>query len=519
MGSVTPTTVRLSEPAGRWVLAITAFGSGLVLLETTVVNVALPALEHGLDASLAELQWTVNAFTLTLSALILLGGGLGDRFGRRRVYLIGVVWFAAASLLCGLAPSAEWLIAARALQGIGGALIVPGSLALIQSSIHPDDRPRAVGWWSGLSGMAGAAGPLVGGALVDAAGWRWVFLINVPVAVVIAVLLARHVPESRDDRPDHRFDVAGALLAAVGLGGVTYALIQPSAAGWAAAAVGLIAFAGFVWVERRSGAPMLPLGLFASRQFSAANLASFFVYGALAGFIFFLPIQLQLTVGYPPLAAGLALLPLTALALALSARAGALTARIGPRVPLAAGSLCCAVALLLATRIGTQSSYLADVLPVVALTGIGIPLITPPITTTVLSAVPDARAGIASAVSNGVARAAGLVVVAALPLLAGLPSDVADNPAALDTGFDGAMLICAGMFVLGGLVVWFGVPRPAPAAPAPASPSTGRRLPTAPARFKRTRPPALAPGRPRDPAADQEDGIAVRSAGHSVGRR
>jgi EmrB/QacA subfamily drug resistance transporter len=468
MDAAMPTSVRLSEPAGRWVLAVTAFGSGLVLLETTVVNVALPALEHGLDASLAELQWTVNAFTLTLSALILLGGGLGDRFGRRRVYLVGIVWFAAASLLCGLAPSAEWLIAARALQGIGGALIVPGSLALIQASIHPDDRARAVGWWSGLSGTAGAAGPLVGGGLVDAAGWRWVFLVNVPIAVVIAVLLARHVPESRDARPAHRFDVAGALLAAVGLGGATYALIQPTAAGWAAV-VGLLAFASFVWVERCSVAPMLPLGLFASRRFSAANLASFFFYGALAGFIFFLPIQLQLTVGYTPLVAGLALLPLTALTLALSARAGAITARIGPRIPLAAGSLCCAVALLLATRIGAQSSYWVDVLPVVALTGIGIPLITPPITTAVLSAVPDARAGIASAVNNGVARAAGLVVVAALPLLAGLPPDFAGSSAELDAGFDGAMPICAGMFVLGGLVAWLGIPRPAPATPAPAS--------------------------------------------------
>jgi EmrB/QacA subfamily drug resistance transporter len=459
----------LADPAGRWALAVTALGSGLVLLETTVVNVALPALERGLDASLAELQWTVNAFTLVLSALILLGGGLGDRFGRRRVYLVGVVWFAAASLLCGLAPSAAWLIAGRVLQGIGGALIVPGSLALIQASFHPDDRARAVGWWSGLSGMAGAAGPLVGGALVDAAGWRWVFLVNLPIAVVIAVLLARHVPESRDDRPAHRFDVAGALLAAAGLGGVTYALIQPSGGGWIAAAVGLVAFACFVRVERRSRAPMLPLGLFASRQFSAANLASFFLYGALAGFIFFLPIQLQLTVGYAPLATGLALLPLTVLTLALSARAGALTARIGPHVPLAAGSLCCAVALLLATRIGAQSSYPAEVLPVVVLTGIGIPLITPPITTTVLSAVPDARAGIASAVNNGVARAAGLIVVAALPLLAGLPQDAADNPAALDRGFDAAMLICAGMFLLGGLVAWLGVPRPACSAPGPAS--------------------------------------------------
>jgi EmrB/QacA subfamily drug resistance transporter len=459
--------VRLSEPAGRWVLVVTAVGSGLVLLEATVVTVALPALERSLDASLAGLQWTVNAFTLTLSGLILLGGGLGDRFGRRRVYLVGVVWFAAASLLCGAAQSVEWLVAGRALQGVGGALVVPGSLALVQSSFRADDRARAVGWWAGLSGMAGAAGPLLGGGLVDWAGWRWVFLVNVPLAAVVAVLLVRHVPESRDDGPARRFDVAGALLAAVGLGALTYALIQlAGGSGWPAAAglLGLAALAAFLRVEQRGVAPMLPLGLFGSRQFSSANVASFFLYGALAGLVFLMPIQLQLTTGYTPLAAGLALLPLTVLTLALSARAGALTSRVGPRVPLAVGSLACAAAVLLAVRVGPGSSYLVDVLPVVALTGIGIPLITPAITTTVLSAVPDARAGIASAVNNGVARAAGLVVVAALPVLTGLPQDAVRNPVAFDRGFGAGMLICAGLYLLGGLVVWFGVPRPVAAA-------------------------------------------------------
>lgn len=462
--------VRLDTPAGRWVLVVTAVGSGLVLLEATVVNVALPALGRSLDASMAGLQWTVNAFTLTLSALILLGGGLGDRFGRRRVYLVGVVWFAVASLLCGVAPSLEWLIAGRALQGIGGALVVPGSLALIQSSFHPDDRARAIGWWSGMSGMAGAAGPLLGGALVDAAGWQWVFLSNVPVAVSLALLLVAHVPESRHGKLSGRFDVAGAALAALGLGAMTYALIQaPDDPGAAtiAAFLGLMAMLVFVWAERHSRTPMLPLGLFASRPFSVANLASFFLYGGLAGLFFLLPIQLQVTSGYSTLATGLALLPLTVLTLVLSAWGGALTTRTGPRVPLAAGALICGLALLLATRIDSDASYPVDVLPVVALVGIGIPLITPPITATALSAVPDARAGTASAVSNGVARAAGLIVVAALPLLVGLPQDAANNPAALDRGFDVGMLICGGLFILGGLIVWFGVPRPAdvPAAP------------------------------------------------------
>ncbi|TDC98881.1 DHA2 family efflux MFS transporter permease subunit [Nonomuraea deserti] len=457
-----PAPVRLGTPAGRWTLVITAVGSGLVLLEATVVNVALPALERNLDASLAGLQWTVNAFTLTLSALILLGGGLGDRFGRRRVYLIGVAWFAAASLLCGVAPTLEWLIVGRALQGIGGALVVPGSLALIQSSFHPDDRARAIGWWSGMSGMAGAAGPLLGGVLVDVAGWRWVFLINVPVSALLAWMLVAHVPESRHSELSGRFDVAGAVLAALGLGAMTFALIRAvddlGAAAFAAL-LALVASLAFVWIERRSRAPMLPLGLFSSRSFSVANLAGFFLYGGLAGLFFLLPIQLQVTAGYSTLATGLALLPLTVLTLVLSAWGGTLTTRTGPRIPLAAGALLCGLALLLATRIGPDAAYLSHVLPVVALVGLGIPMITPPITATVLGAVPDARAGTASAVSNGVARAAGLIVVAALPLLAGLPQEAANNPAALDRGFDAGMLICGGLFVLGGIIVWFGVPR------------------------------------------------------------
>lgn len=455
--------VRLSDPAGRWTLLVTAVGSGLVLLEATVVNVALPALEESLGASLAGLQWTVNAFTLTLSALILLGGGLGDRFGRRRIYLIGIVWFAAASLLCGLAPNLEWLIGARALQGVGGALVVPGSLALIQDTFHPADRSRALGWWSGLSGSAGALGPLLGGGLVDAAGWRWVFLVNVPVALVLAVVLVARVPEPSTGVRSGGFDVPGAVWAAVGLGGTTYALIEgPNnpGTGALAAVVGIAALLAFWRVQRRSRTPMLPLGLFRSLPFSAANLSSFFVYGALAALMFVLTIQLQLTVGYSALATGLALLPLTALTLVLSARGGDLSARLGPRGPLTAGSLICALALLLAMRIGVDASYLTHVLPVVLLVGLGIPLVTPAITTTVLGAVPTERVGIASAVSNGVARVAGLLVVAALPLLAQLPQDAAGEATALDQGFDRSMAIGSALFVLGALVAWFGLARP-----------------------------------------------------------
>jgi EmrB/QacA subfamily drug resistance transporter len=459
--------VRLSEPAGRGVLLVTALGSGLVLLEGTVVNVALPALGSDLDASMYGLQWTVNAFTLALSALILLGGGLGDRFGRRRVYVLGIVLFGVASLLCGAAQTMGWLIAARILQGIAGALIVPGSLALIQGSFHPEDRNRAVGWWAGMSGVAGAAGPVVGGGLIDLAGWRWVFFINIPLAIILALLLIAHVPESRDTERPRTLDVGGALLAGAALVGLTYALTQTSNGGWAVAAglAGLATFVAFLLVEHRSKAPMLPLRLFSSRQFSAANLASFFAYGGLAGMFFLLPIQLQFTAGYSAWEAGLTLLPLTILTLALSPFGGELTSRFGARRPLAAGALSCAAALLLATQIGADASYLRHVLPVVVLTGIGIPLITPPITAVVLGAVPEGRAGVASAVSNGVARAAGLVVVAALPLLAGLPQDIAENPEALSPGFGTSMLICAGLFLVGGLVAWIGLPASAASTP------------------------------------------------------
>jgi EmrB/QacA subfamily drug resistance transporter len=374
------------------------------------------------------------------------------------VYLLGIVLFGIASLLCGAAQSMGWLIAARTLQGIGGALIVPGSLALIQGSFHPDDRNRAVGWWAGMSGVAGAAGPIVGGGLIDGAGWRWVFFINVPLAIVLALLLIAHMPESRDDERGGRFDIGGALLAGAALAGLTYALTQTSDGRWAIALAGVAVFAAFLLVEHRSSEPMLPLWLFGSRQFSAANLASFFAYGGLAGVFFLMPVQLQLTAGYSAWEAGLTLLPLTILTLVLSPYGGQLTTRFGARRPLAAGALSCTVAVLLATRIGADASYVSHVLPVVVLIGIGVPLITPPITTAVLSAVPEGRAGIASAVSNGVARAAGLVVVAALPLLAGLPQDIAENPAALDRGFGTSMLICAGLFLTGGLVSWIGLP-------------------------------------------------------------
>jgi EmrB/QacA subfamily drug resistance transporter len=450
---------RLSEAAGRWLLAAVVLGSGMTFLDSTVVNVALPSIGRDLGASLADLQWTVNAYTLTLAALILLGGSLGDRFGRRRVFLIGTVWFALASLLCGIAPNAGVLIAARALQGIGGALLTPGSLALIQTSFAAQDRARAIGAWSGLGGIAGALGPLLGGWLVEVASWRWVFFINLPLAAVVVAVASRHVPESRDEAASGRFDWLGALLGAAGLAGVTYALIAATGkAGGTpailAGAAGLAAMAGFVLVERRISNPMLPLALFASRQFTGANLVTFAVYAALGGVFFFLVLDLQIEAGFSPLAAGSSLLPITLIMLALSERAGRLAQRTGPRLPMTVGPAIAALGLLLLTRIGAHTSYPADVLPGVCVFGLGLATTVAPLTATVLAASDDRLAGTASGVNNAVARAGGLLAVAALPLLVGLSNEDYKQPAAFGAGFHTALLVCAGLLAAGSVLAW-----------------------------------------------------------------
>ena len=439
---------------GRWVLLAAVLGSGIALLDATVVNIALPTLGRELDADLTDLQWTVNAYVLALAALILLGGSLGDRFGRRRVFVIGVVWFGVASLLCGLAPDIEALIAARALQGIGAALLTPGSLALLQASFVPGDRARAVGAWSGLGGIAAAIGPFVGGLLVEVS-WRLVFLVNLPLCVAVVVVALRHVPESSDPQASPRVDVAGAVLGALGLAGVTYALVAAgelgaSAGVLASGLLGVAGLVGFVLVERRSAHPMLPLEVFASRQFSAANAVTFAVYAALGGVFFLLVVHLQVVVGFSPLAAGTSLLPITALMLALSPRAGALAARTGPRLPMTVGPLLCAVGVLLMTRIDAGADYVADVLPGVVLFGLGLSATVAPLTVTVLAAAPERYAGLASGINNAVARTAGLLAVAVLPLAAGLGGT--DDPAGFGRGFDRALLLSAVLLALGAAV-------------------------------------------------------------------
>ena len=479
-----PGGIRLRSATGRWVLTAAVLGSSMALLDSTVVNVALPTIGRQLHTSLAGLQWTVTAYTLTLAGLILLGGSLGDRLGRRRVFMIGVTWFAAASALCGAAPGIGVLIVARALQGVGGALLTPGSLAIMQATYRADDRPRAIGAWSGLGGVATAVGPFLGGWIVGAAGWRWIFLLNLPLAALVIAVSVRHVPESSDPGARGRFDVAGAVLAALALAGITDALIEAPAHPLPRAALtggaGVLAGAAFVVVERRRSRrpdpvpPMVPLDVFASRQFTAVNVATFLVYGALSGMLFLLVLDLQVVAGFSPLAAGISLLPSTALLLLLSARAGTLAQRFGPRWLMTIGPLVAGAGLLLLTRAGPHASYLPDVLPGVVLFGLGLSATVAPLTATVLASAEVRHAGVASGVNNAVARAAGLIAVAGLPLAVGLSSTGYHDPARLYSGFKAAMVLCACLLaaaaVLSALTIDNSVLQPAagqPPAPEP----------------------------------------------------
>jgi EmrB/QacA subfamily drug resistance transporter len=458
-GSRLGAPVALGTTPGRWLIVVTVLASGMAFLDATAVQVALPSIGRDLDASLSGLQWTVTGYTLTLAALILLGGSLGDRYGRRRVFVIGVCWFAAASLLCGLAQNVEQLIAARALQGVGGALLTPGSLALIQSSFRPADRAKAIGLWSSLAGVSGLIGPFLGGLLVDTVSWRLVFLINVPFAVVIVAVAGRHVPESRDPAHHGRFDYLGAVLGALTLGGVTYALIgagenmtRPDVV--VSAVVGLAAGIAFVVHEGRTPDPMLPPRLFRDRQFTGANLATLAVYGALGGGGLFFVLQLQTVLGYDATAAGAAMLPSILVITLLSPRAGAWAQRIGPRVPMTAGPLVSAAGTLWMTQVDGSAPYAVEVLPGSLLQGLGMAITVAPLTATVLAAAPDALAGVASGVNNAVARAAQLLAVAALPVAVGLSGTDYEQPAAFSEGFRAAMVVCAVLFALGGLVSW-----------------------------------------------------------------
>ncbi len=454
--------VAWGTPTARWTLTATVLGSGMAFLDSTVVTVALPAIRDDLGTGLSGLQWIVNGYMVTLSALILLSGSLSDRFGRVRLFTAGVAMFALASALCTFAPTLGWLVAGRVAQGVGGALLTPGSLAILQAGFREEDRARAIGAWSGLTGVASAVGPFVGGWLVQVGDWRLIFLINLPLAAAVLAIAWFAVPESRDTGAAARLDYPGALLGVVALGGTTYALIQWGAAGatpavWTGAVLGAASLAAFLLVEARRREPMLPLGIFSSTAFSVTNAATVLIYGSLGPLLFLLVIYLQEVGGYSPVAAGAASLPITLLMLALSARSGRLAARIGPRPQLVAGPLLLAAGLVLLSRLGPETPYLTSVLPGVLLVALGLAATVAPLTATVLASAPERHAGLASGVNNTFARGAQLIGVAAVPVLAGIGGSGGEgtgsegDPVALVQGFGPAMLMLAGLCVLAGL--------------------------------------------------------------------
>jgi EmrB/QacA subfamily drug resistance transporter len=450
--------IHFGTPAARWVIAATVLGSGIAFLDGTIVNVALPAIGRDLKTDVAGLQWTVDAYLVLLTALLLFGGALGDRFGRRRIFVMGLVSFTIASVACALAPDATVLAVSRAVQGAAGALLVPGSLAIIGSAFHDADRGRAIGAWSGLAGVASAVGPFLGGWLIDTFSWRWVFLINVPLAIAAVAIALRHVPESRAST-QQPIDGLGAFLAALGLATLCWALIESShgfgAAEISSGLVGVGALTAFVIVERRSSHPMLPLRLFRNRTFSGTNGTTLAVYGALGAALFMVVFELQLALGYKALTAGASLAPITVLMILLSSRSGALAQRIGARFQMTVGPVIIAAGLLLFTRIAPGNGYVGTVLPAVVVFGLGLSCTVAPLTATVLASVDDAELGVASGVNNAASRLAGLLAVAVLPSLVHLDTNLA--PGVLTGRVAVALRICAVLSAIGGGIAWFTV--------------------------------------------------------------
>jgi EmrB/QacA subfamily drug resistance transporter len=505
----------------RTVLIASILGSGIVFLDQTIVNVALPAIRSSLNGSLADQQWVVEAYLLTLSSLLLLGGSLGDVLGRRRVFQAGLLGFGLCSLVCALAPSSEVLIAARGVQGVAGALLVPSSLALILDTFEAGERAAAIGTWTAWTGVATVIGPLGGGLLVQAASWRWIFLIN-PIPVLITVTLLRRLPA--DQRAPGHVDWTGGLLCVLGLGGTVFGLIEHSLFGWSDPRVfvpliaGIVLLVAFLSWEARVPEPMMPLHLFAVRNFAVGNVTTLSMYGGLSVATFFLVVFLQQVAGYTPLEAGLALLPITLVMFALSRRFGALADRLGPRGFMAGGPVLAGAGLLLLTRLDAHPDYLTMILPAVLVFALGLAATVAPLTATVLGSVEPGHSGVASGANNAVSRIAGLLAIAAVGAVvattfaARLDHNVAHDPlgrqtqtalhdartrplvvtasgvpaaevprvhaALLDASVHAFRIgigIAGLLAVLGGIVALVGIENPRGRAPAPASAPTGSR--------------------------------------------
>lgn len=436
-------------------------GSAMALLDATVANIALPTIGRELHTGTAGLQWVVNGYTLSLASLILFAGSLGDRFGQRRIFTTGVIWFGAASLLCGLAPNIGLLIAARILQGVGGALLTPGALALIQTTFRAEDRGRAVGQWSGMSGVSAAIGPVIGGLLIQHAGWRWVFLINPPLALVVAVIALTRIPATVSRPGARRIDFSGTAFGVLALGALAFGLTRAGEDGLANAtvisALALALMSGYIFglSQRRGRNPMVPRGLFANRDFTAANLVTFLCYASIGAISFFLVLDLQEASGFSPTEAGLALLPLTLVMLLLAGRIGQATARFGARPLLAAGSAVAALGSILLAERAVDAGYWVGVLPAATVFALGFACVAVPVTVAVLASTSQANAGIASGVNNSVARVASLIAIAALPPIVGLQIGGGAEAGTLHAAYRSAMWVVAALLAAGAVASWF----------------------------------------------------------------